>query len=146
MCTNTSLFPDVNVWVSLAHAWHPHHESATLWIDPLGPECRIYFCRLTQLGLLRVLTTRSAMGEDVMTQAAAWKVYDLLLQDRRNDYLDEPHGLEPRFRRNTGRGEASPKQWADGYIVAFAEAAGLRLVTFDKALARRTKGSILLTA
>ena len=144
MFTNTSLFPDVNVWVALAHARHPHHKAATLWIDPLGLEYRIYFCRLTQLGLLRLLTTRSAMGEDVMPQSAAWKIYDLFFQDSRNRYLDEPPGMEPRFRLRTNRREASPKQWADGYFAAFAETAGLTLVTFDKALAGRAKGSVLL--
>ena len=136
----------MSVWVALAHARHPHHKAATLWIDPLGLEYRIYFCRLTQLGLLRLLTTRSAMGEDVMTQLAAWKVYDLFFQDSRNHYLDEPQGIEPRFRLRTNRVEASPKQWADSYVAAFAEAAGLTLVTFDKALAGRAKGSILLKA
>lgn len=135
----------MNVWVALAHARHPHHKAATLWIDPLELERRIYFCRLTQIGLLRVLTTYSAMGEDVMTQSAAWKIYDLFFQDSRNRYLDEPPGIESRFRLRTHRGEASPKQWADGYVAAFAETAGLTLVTFDKALAGRVKGSILLT-
>jgi predicted nucleic acid-binding protein len=84
------------------------------------------------------------MGEDVMTQSAAWKVYDLFFQDSRNHYLDEPQGIEPRFRFRINRGEASPKQWADGYFAAFAETAGVRLVTFDKALAGRAKGSVLL--
>jgi predicted nucleic acid-binding protein len=32
----------------------------------------------------------------------------------------------------------------NAYLAAFAECAGLTLVTFDRALAARTKGSILL--
>lgn len=79
-----------------------------------------------------------------MPQSAAWKIYDLFFQDSRNRYLDEPPGMEPRFRLRTNRREASPKQWADGYFAAFAETAGLTLVTFDKALAGRAKGAVLL--
>lgn len=79
-----------------------------------------------------------------MRQSAAWKIYDLFLQDSRNRYLEEPPEMEARFRLRTNRGESSPKQWADGYFAAFAESAGLTLVTFDKALAGRAKGSVLL--
>jgi hypothetical protein len=35
----------------------------------------VYLCRFIQLGLLRLLTNRSAMGEDVRPQAKAWAAY-----------------------------------------------------------------------
>jgi hypothetical protein len=35
--------------------------------------------------------------------------------------------------------------WADAYLLAFAEAAGLTLVTFDGALASRSKTALILT-
>ena len=79
-----------------------------------------------------------------MTQAEAWKVYDSVLQNPANRMMDEPQGIDPLFRERTDRQEASTRQWADGYMEAFAEAAGLTLVTFDKALAARSKGTMLL--
>lgn len=143
MFTNTSLFLDVNVWVALAHARHPHSGAATVWVESLGPESTLYFCRFTQLGLLRLLTTRSAMGVDAMTQAEAWKVYDLFFNDGRVEFIEEPRSVEAGFRRKTNRREVSAKQWADGYLASFAESAGLRLVTFDRSMAKQAD-SILL--
>jgi toxin-antitoxin system PIN domain toxin len=143
---STSLFPDVNVWLALAHAVHPHHGMAVRWLQTIDPATPVFFSRFTQLGLLRLLTTRSAMDVDVMTQAAAWGVFDHFLKNPSIQVLDEPGDLELLFRQHTHRQEISPKQWADGYLTAFAEGHGLVLVTFDKALSGRIEGSILLHA
>ena len=145
MFTTTSLFPDVNVWVALVHGIHPHHRAARAWGESLENDCVVYLCRFTQLGLLRLLTNESAMRNEVMTQAEAWKVYDSVVQNPVNRMMDEPLGIESSFRGRTDRHEASTKQWADGYLAAFAETGGLRLVTFDKALAAASKGSVLLS-
>jgi predicted nucleic acid-binding protein len=125
--TNTFLFPDVNVWLALAHEIHPQHRSA-----------------VTQLGLLRLLTNQSAMGADVLTQSKAWAVYDAFLQTDRARLIEEPRGLDPLFRQHTSRNEVSTKQWADGYLSAFAIAAGMPLVTFDQAMAGKVAGAVLL--
>jgi predicted nucleic acid-binding protein len=58
--------------------------------------------------------------------------------------LEEPRGIDPIFRQQTNRNEVSTKQWADGYLSAFALAAGIRLVTLDRALAGKVKGAVLL--
>lgn len=144
MCTSTFLFPDVNVWLALVHGIHPHHQAARAWGESLDNEAAAYFCRFTQLGLLRLLTNESAMGDDVLTQSQAWKQFDALLASPGNRMMDEPHGIDPVFRQNTDRNEASTKQWADGYLAAFATAAGIQLVTFDRALAGKVKGAVLL--
>ena len=39
---------------------------------------------------------------------------------------------------------ASPKDWADSYLAAFAHEIGAKLITFDKALAARSKEAIVL--
>ena len=110
-------------------------------IGNIRPVC---FCRVTELGLLRVLTVKEAMQQDVMTQSAAWGTYDLFFRNPNTVFLEEPAGMERRFRDHTDRDEVSPKLWADGYLSAFAEALGLTLVTLDKALAKRVRGSLLL--
>jgi predicted nucleic acid-binding protein len=48
------------------------------------------------------------------------------------------------MRSKTGGASASPKAWADAYLAAFAEASCLTLVTFDRALAGKVKGAVLL--
>jgi uncharacterized protein len=142
--TNTFLFPDVNVWLALAHEIHPHHATASSWEQALPGDGILCFCRFTQLGLLRLLTNASAMREDVLTQAQAWHVFDAFTQTSAAKLIEEPHGIDPLFRRLTNRDEASTKQWADAYLAAFAEAADVTMVTFDRALAGQVKDAVLL--
>lgn len=134
----------MNVWLALLHEIHPHHEAAQKWSGALGPETIVYFCRFTQLGLLRLLTNQSAMGEDVLTPSQAWKAYDSLIAFPANRMLEEPRGIDPLFRKYTQSRQSSTRQWSDGYLAAFAEATGIRLVTFDRALAAQAGGSLLL--
>ena len=141
----TSLFPDVNVWLALAHEIHPHHIPATSWEQRLNANATLCFCRFTQLGLLRLLTNRSVMGGDVLTQSDAWRAYDSFLASRDIQLLQEPDGLDETFRRLTSRKEASTKQWADAYLIVFAMTFPLSLVTFDRALAKSAKASVLIT-
>jgi toxin-antitoxin system PIN domain toxin len=134
----------VNVWVALVHEIHPHHQSATEWSKSLESDAVAYFCRFTQLGLLRLLTNESAMREDVLTQTQAWDTFDVLAADPRNRMIGEPAGIDPAFRQQAGSQQAATKQWADGYLAAFADTAGIQLVTFDRALAAKVKDGVLL--
>ena len=137
--TRLFLFPDVNVWVALTHDGHRHHRLALEWFSALGDGARLFFCRITQLGLLRLLSQAAVMGkQDVMSQADAWRAFDLWATDGRVSLLPEPAGLETEFRRMTAHKPiAAPKDWADSYLSAFAQAGGLTLVTFDKGFAAR---------
>ena len=108
-------------------------------------EERLVFCRVSQLAVLRLLTTREVMGEDVMTQREALRAYDDLLIDPRIDFIGEPEGVSTILSRISSRDEVSPKRWADDYLVAFAEAGNLTIATFDRAIAGRVSSSILLT-
>lgn len=134
----------MNVWFALAHEIHPHHKLAIAWERSLPADAVLVFCRFTQLGLLRLLTNSAAMQADVLTQAEAWKAFDTLLRLSTARMLDEPRGTEAIFRKRSDREEVSTKHWADAYLAAFAEAAGLTLVTFDHALAGKVKGATLL--
>ncbi len=139
-----SYFPDVNVWVALAYDGHQHHASAIAWFTRLnGREAN--FCRLTQLGLLRLLTHPSVMREDVRSQAEAWHAYDSFLQDERVSFHAEPNPdqLESTLRKLTSGRRAFSKQWTDAYLAAFAGVDGLTLVTFDRGLSRMCAGGAL---
>jgi uncharacterized protein len=140
-----SFFPDVNVWVALSYRGHQHHPSAASWFESLEGETA-YFCRLTQLSFLRLVSHPRVMGEDVRTQNQAWQAYDLLLSDERVSFHFEPdpRQLESALRRLTSNRGTSTPQWPDAYLAAFAEVAGLWLTTFDRALARLAGGRSLL--
>ena len=101
------------------------------------------FCSHTQLGLLRLLTTAEAMEGQPLTQKQAWKEFDRWIASG-VVFADEPPGIEASFRLAANRLQASPKDWADSYLIAFSLAAGLQLVTFDQALAQRTADVVLL--
>lgn len=118
---------------------------ARSWLESVGDSGRLFFCRFTQLGLLRLLTAEVVMGPDeVMSQAQAWTTYDRWLEDERISFLDEPPEVEPEFRALTQSGQAAPKDWADSYLAAFAAAAQLTLVTFDQTLSDKARQLILL--
>jgi predicted nucleic acid-binding protein len=64
--------------------------------------------------------------------------------DNRVAFVEEPAAMECVFRGGTSAHHSMPKFWADAYLVAFAEQAGGTIITFDKGLAARARGSILL--
>jgi hypothetical protein len=143
--TTSSVFPDINVWLALSSPDHEHFAKAWRWYNSLDRAEVLCFCRITQLGLLRLLTTQPVMGLGTLTQTEAWNAYDRWLSDASAEFLEEPVGMDIIFRSRTQSPQASPKEWADAYLAAFAESAHLTLVTFDKALAGKAKGSVLLT-
>ncbi len=122
---------------------HIHSEKARLWLEGAAGQ-QLLFCRFTQISVLRLLTTERAMGKDVHTMAGAWKDWDRITADDRVAYLPEPDGLERPFRTASQLAGSSPKVWADAYILGFAAAAGLKVVTFDRALKARGRDVLLL--
>jgi toxin-antitoxin system PIN domain toxin len=145
---STSSFLDANVWLTLIWDRHEHSARARAWFehsafDPTAGG-RVLFCRFTQLTVLRLLTTSAVMGGDVQTMRGAWEVWDETAADERVGFLAEPEDLEPRFRKNSRLASSSPKVWVDAYLLAFTQACGLTLVTFDHALARRASDSLVI--
>jgi predicted nucleic acid-binding protein len=63
--------PDVNLWIALAAERHVHHGTAGNWFDTVRGE-GIAFCRITQLGFLRLVTNRHVMQEEALAPDAAW--------------------------------------------------------------------------
>lgn len=142
---NSLLFPDVNVWVALDFDRHAHHVAAKQWYEAVPLSATLVFCRQTQLGLFRILTTVAVMGPEVLTQLGCWQTYDRWNQTGQVAWADEPQDLEVRLRALTGHAASSPKEWMDAYLAAFAETAGIQLVTFDRALAAKVKETVLLS-
>jgi toxin-antitoxin system PIN domain toxin len=143
--TTSFLFPDLNVWIALTYQGHIRHACADAWFSRLPADSRLFFCRFTQLGFLRLLTAEAVMADEVMNQPQAWQTYDRWLQDDRVACLDEPSGLERILRSLTRLRRPATKDWADSYLCAFASASQLTLVTFDRSLSRRASHSRLLT-
>lgn len=144
--SNSFLFPDVNVWVALTYQRHTHHDAAARWLATLGDEDRLHFCRVTQLSMLRLLTTAAVMGAaDVLTQVEAWKAYDQWMADDRVSFLTEPSNLDATFRSLTKQSHPAAKDWADAYLAAFASNADLELVSFDQGFRGRVKSLKLLS-
>jgi toxin-antitoxin system PIN domain toxin len=143
--TSSFLFPDINVWLALSYQRHIHYPSARSWFEQLDDHSRVCFCRFTQLGLLRLLTTPALIGEDeVLSQSESWLVYDRWMEDDRVLYVEESSALEARFRALTRNERPAPKDWGDSFLYAFAETAGLYLVTFDHALRQKGANVLLL--
>jgi hypothetical protein len=140
---NSLNFPDTNVWLALLWGRHSHAESALAWFE-LARDEQFLFCRFTQLALLRLLTNASVMGRDVRTMSSAWEIYDECVTDERIAFLAEPEGLDPKLRTLSKGRHTSPKLWADAYLAAFASAAGLRLVTFDRAFRAKPVDCLIL--
>lgn len=139
---NTLNFLDANVWLALLWSRHVHSERARDWFERAGEE-QFFFCRFTQITMLRLLTTQEIMREDVKTMTQAWDLWDKIWADTRVDFLPEPEGLEAQFRTRSRLSSRSPKVWADAYLLAFAVAGGLKFVTFDRAL--QSQGVDILT-
>jgi toxin-antitoxin system PIN domain toxin len=142
--TTSFLFPDLNVWLALVVAGHEHHGSALRWYESTSPNAHLFFCRTTQLGFLRLLTTNAVMGNGVMDQAEAWLTYDYLLEDERIRLREEPAYIESIFREISRSKRSAAKDWGDSYLLAFANASGSTLVTFDRALAQKAPSAHLL--
>ena len=66
--------PDVNVWLALAATQHPHHDAAaSYWAEHEGGQ--IWFCRITMLGLVRLLSNPKVMGAQALDLTQSMAAY-----------------------------------------------------------------------
>ncbi len=136
--------PDVNVWVASVSRRHIHSERCAAWLKSLDESNQVFFCRVSQMGLLRLLTNEAVMREDVLSSRKAWRVYDSILEDDRIQFAIEPISIEAKWRALSAFNRPAAKAWTDAYLSAFALAAGMRLVTLDRAAAARASETLLL--
>jgi len=84
------------------------------------------------------------MGDEALTLRACWQIFGRWAGTGQVRWAIEPPELEEALRARTTANSIAPKVWTDAYLAAFAETANLTLVTFDKALAEKAKGALLL--
>jgi uncharacterized protein len=131
MPTSKITLPDINVWVALASDRHVHHAVARDWFAAIG-EAGAAFCRVTQIGFLRLLTNSRVMGDDVLNQRQAWGVYEQLACDHRVVFALEPPELEPVWKKLTQSAFRVTGHWTDAYLAALALLHNFQVVSFDK--------------
>lgn len=125
----------MNLRLAIATSEHVHAPVARGWRDQEGGT--IAFCRFTHLGFLRLMTTAAVMNGKPPTMTAAWRVHERLYDDDRVSFVADPPEADRRFREKATGQTASPKVWADAWLLAVAHAAECVLVTFDQSLASR---------
>mgnify|MGYP002628159697 CR=1 FL=1 len=131
--------PDVNIWIALALSGHSFHAVARKWLDAESLPGSIFFCRASQQGLMRLLTTEAVLapyGIPALTNRAAWEIGEQFLADDRIAFAPEPDGVEAMWKAWAGRDMASPKLWMDAWLAAFALQSRFQLVTIDKGFAK----------
>jgi uncharacterized protein len=126
---------DVGVWLAATWGRHARHHIARQWFDEQSDD--LILCRVTQMSLLRLVSNRAIMGEDVVTRSEAWRIIDQLWSDSRVLWAEEPDHLEAVFRAISAQNDNSHKLWTDDYLAAFAQASGASLVTLDTRLKGR---------
>ena len=134
----TISMPDVNVWIALAAEGHLHHGPARDWFAA-QPDASVAFCRITQMGLLRLLTNPNVMGRAPRSIAQAWEIFTRLRNDRRLVFAMEPDGVESAWRQLMMQKGVGASSWTDAYLAAFAQEHSYELITFDAGFARWAK-------
>ena len=122
--------PALNVWLALADPDHEHHLRAREYWDSEAASS-LAFCRITMLGLLRLLTNRKVMRNDPFTPEQAWLAYRSFLALPEVTFLPEPAAAESQMAAWTDVPQFAASRWTDAWLAAFAVSARFRLVSFD---------------
>ncbi len=133
-----TFLPDVNVWIALAVIEHEQHEPAIRWFESTAG-ADLAFCRVTQMGFLRLLTNTHVMKGDQLTQKGAWSRLDAVYREVRPLFAAEPELLERTWRGLSSTPGSGVNLWTDAYLAAFAQVTGYVFVTFDRGVSRFRK-------
>ena len=129
---------DVNLLFAIVNEEHEHANLARTWLTGQTEEGSV--------GLLRLLTSRAAMGARVSTPRRAWDYWDELLSDGRFAFIDEPQGLEEEWQGLSNGLQRGASLNTDTYLAAFAIAGGYAFATFDGGCARFPRLSVDILA
>lgn len=129
MASATDL-PDLNLWLALIDADHEHHASARrYWEQQAAAD--IAFCRVTMLGLLRLLTNASVMQGAPFTAPEAWDAYLAFAALPEVGFIEDSLEAEKRFELWSRRPDFPAHGWTDAWIAALAASVDARVVSFD---------------
>lgn len=126
---------DVNVWLAAVWGRHTHHPVTAGWLGRQTDD--LAFCRITQMGLLGLVSNPAIMRGDAIDRSQAWRTFDQLWADERVLWADEPDELDAVWRAISARHDKSHKLWTDDYLAAFAQASDATLATLDSKLSSR---------
>jgi toxin-antitoxin system PIN domain toxin len=122
---------DVNVVFAILVENHAHHAAAWRWWQKRGEET-VGLSLPVRLGILRLLTNKSAMESSPVSPDEALAAWDSFAQDPRTLWLPEAGPTQDLyFRRFVSGRPASPNLWTDAWLAALAEAEGISLTSFD---------------
>ena len=122
---------DVNVILPLAVEGHVAANIAYAWWNA-QPERAVVLCLPVKMAILRHLTNRAVIGSLVMEPEKAWAVVNEFENDSRMAPHEIPAGIDSFWLAYVRGRKPSPNLWTDAWLAAFAESAGLEMVTFDK--------------
>ena len=128
--------PDVNVWVALSVANHTSHKRVALWLEKSIDSAEFAFCRVTQHGLLRLLTHPKVMKNDPRSPEDAWFIYDKWVLVTEATLKREPDGFEEVWRSLTAGRYRGNDHFTDAYLSAFAAVGGFTVATLDRKFKR----------
>ena len=103
---------DVNVVFPLLVSRHQQRDKALEWFDSTV-SADVVLCRLTRLGVLRLLCTAQVMGPDVLQPRVAIKALEVLEADERVVLLHEPDGLDVTLKTLVTACATTPNLWTD---------------------------------
>ena len=127
--------PDINLWLALSVADHPHHARAKRYWDEESTD-QVAFCRITALGFLRLCTNEKVMGGAPFSAPEAWRAYTAFRRLPEVVLAQEPPDCELVLENWILSTTLTARMWADAYLAAFALSGGMRLVSFDADFAR----------
>ena len=140
---------DVNVWIALAQPLHPHHgfvkayweqtlarfadENAAVE-NTLAIPAKLYFCRTSMLGLVRVLSQTSMAYGKHMSLAEAFSVYEQFKYTEEVGFAHEHLVNVDAVMAGLFASHAHlpMRMSTDVYLAALAKALNLRFVTLDR--------------
>jgi uncharacterized protein len=140
---------DVSVWVALAQTGHVHHGFAKrYWQETLAQFSRenvqaeypdavprkLYFCRITMLGMVRVLSqTAFAYGQPISLNEAFSSYESFRLTDEVGFLHENLVNVDQALGAVLASQPNLPARIStDAYLAALAQSFGLRLVSLDR--------------
>jgi toxin-antitoxin system PIN domain toxin len=122
--------PDLNVWLALLDPDHEHHTRARrYWEHEASSD--MAFCRVTMLGLFRLLTNSRVMRGVPFTPVEAWDAYHTFAALPEVCFIEDSLATERQFELWSRRPDFPVHSWSNAWIAALASSSGARVVSFD---------------